>query len=484
LLLAIVAVFFFGWLGARGLDEPDEGRYAEIGREMVVTGSWWVPHLNGFEHFQKPPLLYWATALSLRVFGVNEWGARIPSALAALAVTALTMWIGRELFGRGAGLASGAVLFSSLGFFALARLLTPDMMLTFWITVAIACLVRNGREPHQRRWGWFFFTALGAGFLTKGPMALVVPISAALAWQGASRGQRPSLPWGRGLLLALAIGLSWFVGLSFWRRELFDYFWRYELVERFASSAHGRSKPFWFFAPVLVAALLPWAFFLPGLVRASWRRMQARSLGAPEWLLLGWVVPPLFIVSMSGSKLPTYILPLLPALALGLGHWLGRGAVAPSWVPRLALASAAIWLTGAAFLPRLNDRLGQQASLRDLIRPIATEPSAQKARFYAVEMRGHGLEFYLGRLVSVTREQADIVLPPTLEQQCRLLSTEGFREARILPKPGEPPVFAVVRRHRAAASFSPERWLTVGAAGDFILLRSQPVKLAIVDSIQ
>ena len=235
---------------------------AEIGREMAATGQWLVPHLNGFEHFQKPPLLYWATAASIRLFGTNEWAARLPSALAALGALVLTWLIARRFFSPTRAVAAALVLLSSVEFFTMARLLTPDMTLTFWVTAAVAALV-------YRR-NWLFFVCMGLGFLTKGPMALVVPICATFGWQYGLRrtGAEPQpLPWVRGLVLSLLIGLAWFITLSILQPDLFTYFWKYELVERFASHAHGRSKPMWFFIPVLLIGFVPWTFFLPGLIR-------------------------------------------------------------------------------------------------------------------------------------------------------------------------------------------------------------------------
>jgi 4-amino-4-deoxy-L-arabinose transferase-like glycosyltransferase len=123
--LIFVAVALFLFLGTRGLNEPDEGRYAEIAREMAATGEWLVPHLNGFERFQKPPLLYWLTAASIHFLGANEWAARLPSALAALGVVLLTYSIARRIFDPAAAVTAVLVLVSSIEFFALARLLTP-----------------------------------------------------------------------------------------------------------------------------------------------------------------------------------------------------------------------------------------------------------------------------------------------------------------------------------------------------------------------
>ena len=171
-------VLFFS-LGQRGLNEPDEGRYAEIAREMVTSGDWMVPHLNGIEHFQKPPMIYWSTALSMIIFGTNEWAARLPSALAAWGTVVLVFLLTRRLWGSQRAHLTGTILMSMLGLFVCARLLTPDMSMTFWIIAAITALV------YERPWTFFF--AMGLGFLTKGPMALVVPWQP--CWASASQGQ-------------------------------------------------------------------------------------------------------------------------------------------------------------------------------------------------------------------------------------------------------------------------------------------------------
>lgn len=486
MLLASIAVLF-AFLGARGLNEPDEGRYAEIGREMAVTGEWLVPHLNGFPHFQKPPILYWATATSLKLLGFNEWGARLPSALAALGNVLLTAWMGRRLFGRTAGQIAGITLLSMFGFFALARLLTPDMLLTFWTTLAIACFVGHVRREDPsalsegssggafaRCWIWGFFVSMGLGFLTKGPMAFIVPISFASAWQLAARRSdfRVRVPWVRGIALALAIGLSWFVALAVSNRELFDYFWEYEFVGRFASGVHGRSRPFWFFGPVLLVALLPWTFLIPGLARRAWCAVRSGRPDSAEWALLTWAILPLAVISASGSKLPTYILPLLPALALGIARWKAREKAIPRWIAWTAGGAAALWVLAAACMPLVNDALRQQATLRSLAHLIDADPLSKGAKVYAVEIRGHGLEFYLGRLVYTTVGQADIVLPVEGEAATRLIEGKRFKARSIEPARGEAPVYAVTRTGKAEKDFLAERWTEMGRAGDFVLLKA------------
>lgn len=464
LCLAVPVLFLF--LGSRGLNEPDEGRYAEIAREMAVTGEWLVPHLNGFEHFQKPPLLYWMTALAIRVFGANEWAARLPSALAALGTVWLTVAIARRLFGGERAAAAAAVLVTSVAFFALGRLLTPDMLLTFWTTAAVAALVH--RRP------WLFFVCIGLGFLTKGPMAFVVPVSAALGWRLASpaeerKREQARLPWARGLALALGIGLSWFVVLSLWRPDLFEYFWRYELVERFASRSHGRSKPFWFFAPVLIAGFLPWVVWVPGLVRAAWRRCRGRTLNAPLGLLLGWALPPLVILSLSGSKLPTYVLPLLPALAIAVAARLR----APGRVWRVAVPAAACLVAAVMLLPRFEHMLGQQASVRPLVRLLRAQPGADSARVFACGVRAHGLEFYWGGLVGVTKGDADIVLPTSPAQRQRLFKSPRTLAGELT---GGPLAFGITRPWQFSESFDNGEWTVLGQSGDFLLIANKPIR--------
>ena len=525
---ACAALLLF--LGSRGLNEPDEGRYAEIAREMVVSGDWLVPTLNGIPHFQKPPMLYWATAASIRAFGVNEWAARLPSALAALGVVALTYWMGALLFTKRTGVAAALILLSSLEFFTAARLLTPDMLMTFWITAAIASLVKYGRGG-GRVWAWLFFVAMGLGFLTKGPMAFIVPVAAALSWQlSRRRSDSPlRLPWLRGAVLMLAIGLSWFVVLSIRDPDLFSYFAGDELVKRFASKSHGRSKPFWFFAWVLPAGLFPWTFLLIALL---WRRVVRWREGwrpnPDQWLLMGWVAIPLAILSLSGSKLPTYVLPLFPALALGIAHWTRSHADRRAWnaafvatlialaataagiatlghaadvdlpdtyllIPALiaafvlmrrqpvaarllvCISTAMLWLAVVAHMDALNDHLKQQASVEPLTRRLRAAPDFHEATIFACEVRAHGWEFYLQRLTHMTKKDADIVLPLTPEQKARIMGSPERVESAMLALA---PAYGLVRTERFARSFSPEKWTVLGQAGDFLLICTRDCALA------
>ncbi len=454
--LLFAAMAFLMFLGQRGLNEPDEGRYAEIGREMTVTGEWMVPHLNGNPHFQKPPVVYWLTALSLHAFGNHEWSARLPSALGALGVVVLCYFLSLRLFKDPDRAAIAALVLTTLGgFFAMSRLLTPDMTMTFFITAAITAAL------YRRH--WLFFIFMGVGFLTKGPMAIIVPLCAVIGWQWrATPDEKLHLPWKRGLLLMFAVSLSWFVVLSLRERQLFDYFWRYELVERFGSSSHGRSKPFWFFVLVLPAALLPWLFMLP--LKRAWQRFKSAPLRAWQTLLLGWIIPPFIILSISGSKLPTYVLPLMPAFALGIA------AVVPTlrraW--RVAIPTAMVWIAADAFVANHNDMLKAQASSQQLVRILRDqEPDVDQAILFACETRTQGFTFYAERLISITRGDADLVLKPTAEENLRLYAS--VKDCIQLLTDG-PPAHGIVKTDRFLKSFDPKKWRVIATSGEFSLV--------------
>lgn len=458
--LACSVAVLFAFLGTRGLNEPDEGRYAEIAREMAQSGDWLVPTLNGFEHFQKPPLIYWLTALSIRVFGANEWSARLPSALAALGTIWLTYLIALRLCSGTVARNAALILVSSLEFFALARLLTPDMTLTFWITAALAAFV------HRRH--WLFFVAMGLGFLTKGPMAVVVPLSAALAWQITSRGTAEirHLPWGRGTLVVLGVGLSWFIMLSLQSPELLSYFWKYELVQRFASRTHGRSQPWWFFLPVITLALLPWTFFLVKPLRTFWHRWQTGTVSPPQALLAGWVVLPFVILTCSGSKLVTYVLPLLPALAIAIGS----SFTSTRRVWKIAVPAMACWLLAAINVDHFGPYLARQASVKDLAEALEAEANSEDAILFTCGVRAHGLAFYAEELVSTTRGDADIVLPLAPAQLARV-----FRNARhcLDSLSTGALAYGIVDQERFASSFKPKGWRALRTEGDFVLITNR-----------
>ena len=467
----ILAGAFFAFLGSRGLNEPDEGRYAEIAREMLISGDWLTPHLNGFEHFQKPPLLYLVTAVSFSIFGLNEWAARIPSTLAALGIVAMTAWMASTLFGRKSAWPTALILSSSFLFFALARFLTPDMLMSFFIVAALACVVKNsfGKSP-SAFWRWGFFLAMGLGFMTKGPMAFVVPISAAIFFRQGVRPTlpSPSLPWLRGMFLALAVGFFWFGVMAYIHPPLLRYFLDYELLQRFGSHTHGRSHPFWYFLPVIALGFLPWVIFVPRMAMRLLEKIRAkRSFTAAQWLLLGWIIPPFLILSCSGSKLLTYVLPLLPAFSLGMVHGWQQQKYSLVALNKIAVVSMLFLLLVFSQADRWNDLFSRQASIRSLAMSILQRPDGRGIPVFSAGIRLHSLEFYLGRPVSVCQSDADLVCSvPPLEQGRLFQSLTAARDQMAL----KPNSLGVVRQVDFNSAFQSRGWEIMGRAGDFVLI--------------
>lgn len=527
LLLLIVGTGIFAFLGQRGLNEPDEGRYAEMAREMVVSGDWMVPTLHGFAHLQKPPMIYWLTALSLKTFGNTEWAARLPSAAAAAGCILLVYFMGKWLFSRSAGLASAFVLTTSLEFFALSKILTPDMVMTFWITASLASFVYWTGHPEKRVWLWLFFVSMGLGFMTKGPMSYVIPISAVISWQVAMkrRGSRVSLPWGRGMAVALGVGLGWHVATALLHPELFHYFLHDELVMRYASKMHGRYHSPLFFIPVLLAGLLPWTFALPFMI--PWIRRQAGRGGERVerwWLIAGWFLVPFILLSFSGSKLMTYILPLYGAVALALGAWLTDQvdrsrqilwvarwvvglhvllwvgvAVSCHWLPHggmpqvllgltamglavvglgaalylrkalswaMAGATLVVWLVLSSQINLWNDSFGVQASVRplaDIVQKISPD-----ATVFIDGVNAPGMEFYQGHVLPISKDQADHFFARTPEEQARVLNSPVDWER--LKQPGQP-LFGLIHERRLADCEASGKWHLLARAGHFALIQ-------------
>ncbi len=323
-------VIFFWRLGVPGLMDPDEGRYAEIAREFFVSGNWLIPHLNLLPYLEKPPLVYWLTALSFGGLGYTELAARLPAALSALGGILLAYGLGRAFWGPAPGFFSAVVLATCGGYVALARLLTLDMTLAFFLNlgVGLGYLALSRNRPSF--WPWAYL-ALGLGVLTKGPVAVVL---AALIWglwvllispppqpsplkgegvKGSiySRLRLLCQPWGW-LILAVLV-LPWF-GVVQWRYpDFFRYFILEQHFGRYLSAAI-HPQPFYYYGPVLLGLMLPWSWLLP------WALAKGRGAGQDRVFLLLWAGVILVFFSLSRGKLAPYVLPALLPLALLLGQ--------------------------------------------------------------------------------------------------------------------------------------------------------------------
>jgi 4-amino-4-deoxy-L-arabinose transferase-like glycosyltransferase len=355
-LFALLAGFAIAWfcnLGYRHLVKPDEGRYADIPREMIASGDWLTPRINGYRYFEKPPLQYWATAVSLSAFGMNEWAARLWPGLTGFLGVLLVYWAGNRLFGPPAGLLGAAVTASSALYSIIGHLLTLDMALSFFMSVAVfafAVAQVEADEPGRRRWMLCGWAAMALAVLTKGLVGVVLPAGAVAAYVLVQRDWTllRRLDLVRGGLLFLAIAAPWFVMVSLANPEFARFFFIHEHFERFLTKEHDRYQPAWYFLPVLLIGIMPWIVALLPALRDAWRR-SGSAFDARRFLLL-WCAVVFVFFSASDSKLVGYILPLFPALALLIGDYLasaGRSVLlaqsAVAAVLGIALAAAAPW---------------------------------------------------------------------------------------------------------------------------------------------
>jgi 4-amino-4-deoxy-L-arabinose transferase-like glycosyltransferase len=308
-------ILFFLRLGVPGLMDPDEGRYAEIAREMLLLKDWLIPHLNLAPYLEKPPLVYWLTSLSFSAFGLTEWAARLPAALAALAGLYLAFGLGRILWGERQGFWGAMVLATCGGYVILARLLTLDMVFTFFLNLSIALGYLALSRKRPRLWLWAYL-ALALAVLVKGPVALVL---AGLIWAAVAflKGRQAAYALIRpaGWVLSAAVVLPWFVYVA-WRIPEFLRFFLWENhVTRYVSGVSFHAEPWWYFGPVLLGLLLPWTGLVP------WALARRTPIDAGDRLfLIIWAGVVLAFFSISRGKLATYILPALLPLALLVGE--------------------------------------------------------------------------------------------------------------------------------------------------------------------
>jgi 4-amino-4-deoxy-L-arabinose transferase-like glycosyltransferase len=365
-LAALLAAIAWG-LGGYALLDPDEGRNAEVAREMTAGGDYVLPRLDGLPYLDKPVLFFAADALSQRLLGASETAARLPALLFAFATAALTAWFAGRLFGRRARWIAGVAALAAPLPIAFARTVIFDSALTFFMVAALCAfyLAVAARAPHGTPaaagsylpWTALAWAAMGLGVLTKGPVALAVPLLAAVPFAAIRRASRAVWhPLGPALL-ALLVG-PWVWAVSRRVPELLHYVLFTETWQRVTTPEMNREGPIWFFLPCLLAGALPWSV----LALAGWRR-SLRPRGAdhrldpPRLYLALWIALPLVLFSLSHSKRPQYILPLLPAVAIMAAKvWLDAEAAAGSAdaagsTDVAGSAAAAIGSAGAAADP-------------------------------------------------------------------------------------------------------------------------------------
>lgn len=324
-IFALITLVWFSNLEYRKLVRPDEGRYAEIPREMVATGDWVTPRLNGIKYFEKPALQYWMTAIAYEAFGQHEWTARLWSGLTGYLGILLVFFTGKRLFGLEAGFYAALALSSSLLYAVIGHINTLDMGVTFFMSLSLSgfLLAQSSTSERQRRiWMYVAWAAMGFSILSKGLIGIVLPGAVLVIY---TLMQRDWAIWKRihlfsGILIMLAVSSPWFILVCRANPEFFHFFFIHEHFERFLTKDHGRYHHWGYFIPILLLGLLPWTSAFFAAFFRSWKESPERF--QPNRFLLVWIVFIYFFFSFSDSKLPSYILPIFPAAALLIGQWL------------------------------------------------------------------------------------------------------------------------------------------------------------------
>jgi 4-amino-4-deoxy-L-arabinose transferase-like glycosyltransferase len=334
MVLAAAGLVYFFHLGSFPLLGPDEPRYAQVAREMFERGDWVTPTLGGLPWFEKPALLYWLMAAAYTLFGVTEFAARAGSALAGLATVVATSWVaaraehesGMRL--RGLGLVCTTVAASCAGLIVFSHAATFDIILTSSVTAALACFYAAEVERDAGRRTLLlagFYAFVGASLLAKGLVGLVIPAGVIVLYHLLRRRLPNPLRLGAwwGLLVAAAVAALWYAPVSLrhgW--HFFDAFILQHHFARYLSNKYAHPQPFWFYVPITLMLALPWTvFFARGLWAArgvNWHADDAET--KLRALAVAWVLLPVAFFSLSGSKLPGYVLPGLPG-ALLLAGW-------------------------------------------------------------------------------------------------------------------------------------------------------------------
>jgi 4-amino-4-deoxy-L-arabinose transferase-like glycosyltransferase len=414
-LLAITVVARLATLGAYPLPDPSESRYAEMARKMLETGNWLVPQFDyGIPFWGKPPLSFWLTAAAMKAFGVNEFAARLPSALLMIGCGALVHALANAAAGRNVALLC-AVVFATTGLvFIGAGAVVTDPALAFGTTLAMAgfWLAAHGAPEMRRRWGFAFFVGIAIGLLAKGPIAVVLtalPIGAWMVWQRNWRGLGARLPWVLGSLLVLVLVVPWYWAVERATPGFLDYFLIGEHWKRFTEPgwtgdrygvAHSWKRGWiWLF---WVGAAVPWSIvaidWLVRVVAAPRDRVRARLADPLFRYVLCWALAPLVFFTASRNVLITYVLPGLPAFALLLGLFGPVASGAARTLDRAEKRALGAWcVLGVALAVALvtqYDRIDRELTQRGLVRAYEAQRIDPEARLLYVGDQPVSAAFY------------------------------------------------------------------------------------------
>lgn len=404
LMMAALWCFLLFLAALRPMALPDEGRYAEVSRWMLVSGDWLAPRLDGLPFFHKPPLLHWLQSITFTLTGVSVWTARLVPALHAGLMLIGIYWASRKIAGEATAGRSIVMLGSSLTFLFAGQFINHDILVATWISAAIGCFAfafANSKSAGKvdaawARWG---FVACALAVLSKGLIGLVLPGMVIFIWLLWTRqfSQVWRLPWISGLLLFAAIALPWFVRAQLKYPGFFDYIIIKQHFARYTASTFNSVYPWWFYLMALVILFFPWfVFSLLPLLPNIGRRLAAGPDPDHSWTSLCWIwlISVLIFFSVPSSKLLGYILPAVPPLtmlaAMGWEKTMLRVKHAQRWLWAIVVLNLSLALVGSLFSMKHTS----EVLSRDVAAVLACKASPNDT-IYALDAYPYDLPFYL-----------------------------------------------------------------------------------------
>lgn len=400
----LCTVLVFGFLGTRGIWDPDEGRYTNVALNMLHSGDWLNPMRNeDTGHWTKPPVVYWLVAASVSVFGQTPWAARLPIALSYLVCVLLT-WLCARRLARGSETVAAVVYATMLLPFGAGQLVTTDFPLAAAQALAMYAFVeyRFGVSARPHGWLLLMWGAFAVAFMTKGPPALV-PLLAIVALRFLAPGKPLGWRWHiAGVALFLLLALPWFVAVAVRHDGLMSYFLGAELVDRVATDRFDRHGEWYgwlqIYVPTLLVGTLPWTADLWRWMRSfrdyswSWLHRTVRAGQAPALMVVLWICLPLFVFCVARSRLPLYVLPIFVPVAIAIAtSRRARGAGLPRW--RWLLLWSALLLgsrLAAAHFPTHKDASAWAEAILARVQDPVTEV------IFVEDMARYGLRLHLG----------------------------------------------------------------------------------------
>jgi len=385
IVVLVAATIYLGCIvSPPSLQDDVDAVQAQIARNMLTSGDWVTPHLDGVIYLEKPPLIYWLMAISYKVFGVHDWAARIPIALSSIALCWVIAAMGIWAFGRRAGFYAGLCMATCVGLWLFTRVLIPDVILTLTIALAMWALMRalDEDEPHPRAWAYVLAASLGVGLLLKSLIGVVFPVAAGLIYLAITRQLFAARTWKRlhpftGAAIALLIAAPWHVLATLRNPPYFDFtlrsvpgeyhgflwfFFINEQLLRFLNLRYPRDYNtvprvyFWLFH---LAWLFPWSVYFPAVAKLSYQPDD--RAGKTRLLALCWIGFVLVFFTFSTTQ-EYYSMPCYPAMALLLGSavaaggkWITRGTRTLTVIAGIAAAVAVIFLILVRNLPSPGD---------------------------------------------------------------------------------------------------------------------------------